>query len=65
MDMVSLAEEPMFGNMPWVKAHSSKDPEAFEHPAIFPEELVKDHIISWSEPEDIVYDCFYGKWYHS
>jgi site-specific DNA-methyltransferase (adenine-specific) len=42
------------------KGHSSTDQEAFEHPAIFPEELAKDHIISWSNPDDIVYDCFMG-----
>jgi site-specific DNA-methyltransferase (adenine-specific) len=42
------------------KGHSSKDPVAFEHPAIFPENLAKDHILSWSNPNDIVYDCFMG-----
>lgn len=42
------------------KGHSSKDSEAFEHPAIFPEDLAKDHILSWSNPNDIVYDCFMG-----
>jgi site-specific DNA-methyltransferase (adenine-specific) len=31
-----------------------------EHPAIFPEQLAKDHIISWSNENDIVYDCFMG-----
>ena len=31
-----------------------------KHPAIFPEKLVKDHIISWSNEEDLVYDCFMG-----
>lgn len=39
---------------------STKDKYAFNHPAIFPEELVKDHIISWSNENDIVYDCFMG-----
>lgn len=42
------------------KGHSSKDKEAFEHPAIFPEELAKDHILSWSKEGDIIYDCFMG-----
>lgn len=42
------------------KGHSSKDKEAFEHPAIFPEDLAKDHILSWSKKGDIVYDCFMG-----
>jgi len=31
-----------------------------EHPAVFPESLVNDHIISWSSEGDIVYDCFGG-----
>jgi DNA modification methylase len=31
-----------------------------EHPAIFPEKLANDHIISWSNENDIVYDPFMG-----
>ena len=30
------------------------------HPAIFPEKLAEDHIISWSNEGDLVYDCFMG-----
>ena len=30
------------------KGQSTKDNIAFEHPAIFPEQLANDHIISWS-----------------
>lgn len=33
---------------------------AYQHPAIFPEELVRDHILSWSDPGDIVLDIFGG-----
>lgn len=40
---------------------STEDVEAHKiHPAIFPEELVRDHIISWSNEGDIVLDCFSG-----
>ena len=39
---------------------STKDLVAFEHPAIFPEELVAKHIISWTNEKDIVYDPFMG-----
>ena len=39
---------------------TTKDREAFKHPAIFPEKLVKDHILSWSNENDIVYDPFMG-----
>ena len=30
------------------------------HPAVFPEQLANDHIISWSNEGDVVYDCFGG-----
>lgn len=30
------------------------------HPAVFPEELVRDHILSWSNPLDVVFDPFLG-----
>ena len=39
---------------------STKDEIAFKHPAIFPEELVKKHIYSWSNEGDLIYDCFMG-----
>jgi DNA modification methylase len=31
-----------------------------KHPAIFPEQLANDHIISWSNEGDTVLDCFLG-----
>lgn len=40
--------------------NSTKDKIAFQHPAIFPEELAKDHIISWSNEGDVVLDPFVG-----
>lgn len=42
------------------KNHSTKDAVAFKHPAIFPEQLAHDHIISWSQPSDVVLDPFAG-----
>lgn len=42
------------------KGHSATDKIAYEHPAIFPEKLAKDHIISWSKKGEIVYDPFMG-----
>lgn len=39
---------------------STKDLIAFDHPAIFPEELSYKHIVSWSNEGDIVYDPFMG-----
>ncbi len=35
-------------------------PGAHEHPAVFPEALVRDHLVSWSNPGDLVYDPFMG-----
>jgi len=43
------------GNM-----QSSKDKIAFQHPAIFPEKLANDHILSWSNENDLIYDPFMG-----
>jgi len=42
------------------KGNTSKDKYVFEHPATFPEKLAYDHIISWSNEEDIVLDPFAG-----
>lgn len=39
---------------------STKDKYAFTHPAIFPEQLANDHIISWSNENDLIYDPFMG-----
>jgi DNA modification methylase len=30
------------------------------HPATFPEQLIKDHIITWSNENDLIYDPFMG-----
>lgn len=30
------------------------------HPAVFPEQLASDHILSWSNPGDVVFDPFMG-----
>jgi site-specific DNA-methyltransferase (adenine-specific) len=42
------------------KGFNSSDAESHEHPAIFPENLAEDHILSWSNPGDIVLDPFSG-----
>lgn len=39
---------------------SAAEDIAYEHPAIFPEALARDHIRSWSKPGDIVLDPFLG-----
>jgi site-specific DNA-methyltransferase (adenine-specific) len=39
---------------------SSKDKEAYQHPAIMPEELAENHILSWSNPGEIILDPLCG-----
>ena len=38
----------------------ANDKIASQHPAIFPEQLANDHIISWSNENDLIYDPFMG-----
>ena len=41
--------------------HSAKDNNvAYKHPAIFPIDLARDHILSWSNPGDVVLDPMSG-----
>ena len=42
------------------KGFATKDKIAHEHPAIFPEKLVGDHIKSWCDEGDVVLDIFGG-----
>ena len=39
---------------------TTRDKAAFEHPAMFPEKLAADHILSWSNPGDLVLDPMCG-----
>ena len=57
------AESKLRGNVWWIESgfmKASKDVVAYEHPAIFPEELAKDHIATWTNPGDLVLDPFAG-----
>lgn len=49
-----MALEQMFG-----KSQQKKNNKT-GHPAVFPLQLARDHIISWSNEEDTVLDCFMG-----
>lgn len=42
------------------RGNTTKDDCAFEHPALFPEKLAEDHILSWSNTGDVVLDPFCG-----
>ena len=39
---------------------STKDRVAYQHPAIFPDKLAEDHILSWSNEGDIILDPMFG-----
>jgi len=39
---------------------TTNDKIAFEHPAVFPEKLAEDHILSWTNENDIVFDPMCG-----
>ena len=40
--------------------HVTEDKIAYDHPAIFPEKLAQDHILSWSNEGDLVFDPMCG-----
>jgi site-specific DNA-methyltransferase (adenine-specific) len=57
-----IADTKIKGNI-WTYATgtvSASDPYAKQHPAIFPEKLAEDHILSWSNPGDLVLDPMAG-----
>lgn len=39
---------------------TTRDRIAFKHPAVFPEKLAEDHILSWSNPGEVVLDPMCG-----
>lgn len=42
------------------KGHTTKDECAYSHPALFPEKLAQDHILSWSNEGEIILDPLNG-----
>lgn len=56
-----VKEEKVHSNIfTYPTSNGTKDKIAFQHPAVFPELLANDMIISWSNEGDIVYDPFMG-----
>ena len=45
---------------PTGKNNSAKEDYAFDHPALMPEQMAEDHILSWSRVGDLVFDPFAG-----
>lgn len=60
---IAIKETKLRGNV-WTYAvgagQSSRDKVAFDHPAIFPEALALDHILTWTNAGDLVFDPFAG-----
>lgn len=58
-----IKEEKVIGNL-WFYTvgymNSTKDKIAYDHPAIFHEQLASDHITSWSNEGDLVFDPMCG-----
>ena len=40
--------------------YTTNDDFAFDHPAMFPESLAEDHVMTWTQEGDIVVDPFVG-----
>lgn len=57
---VSSSDTKLKDNVWHIQSGTKDDKNAYQHPAIFPEKLAADHIYSWSNENDIVYDCFMG-----
>ena len=58
-----IASEKKKGNIWEYKTGNNcftSDKIAYKHPAIFPEQLANDHIISWSNEGDTIFDPFMG-----
>ena len=51
---VTMPTKPMQSVVEYPTGKSRK------HPAVFPEKLAYDHIVSWSNENDTIYDCFMG-----
>ena len=45
---------------PTGKNHTAKEDYAFGHPALMPEKMAEDHILSWSKVGDLVFNPFAG-----
>ncbi len=42
------------------KKYTTEDDFAFDHPAMFPESLAEDHVMTWTQEGDLIVDPFVG-----
>ena len=59
-DEVTITNDTKYKDNIWSYVLGSRRGETGNHPAAFPEHLVRDHIISWSNPGDLVLDPMCG-----
>lgn len=57
-DEITITKEEKYRKNIWYYTVGHGD--SGSHPAPFPEELAKDHILSWTNKNDLIYDCFMG-----
>ena len=58
-ETVTTAQEKYRYNV-WNYAIGIDKNKSNKHPAVFPEKLAQDHILSWSNPNDVVFDPMMG-----
>lgn len=59
-DEITLTKQTKYKGNIWKYVIGSKKGETGNHPAPFPEQLAYDHVISWSNENDLVLDPFLG-----
>ncbi len=59
-DEITLTKEYKQRGNVWTYLVGSVKGETGDHPAPFPEQLAQDHILSWSNEREIIYDPFMG-----
>lgn len=57
---VATKEDRVKENIWKFAVHDAHDEVVRDHPATFPEALARDHILSWSNENDLIYDPFMG-----
>jgi DNA modification methylase len=57
---ITITKDTKYKGNVWEYVLGSKKGETGNHPAPFPEKLAEDHILSWSNPDDLILDPFMG-----
>lgn len=60
MGFTNLSSLKIVGNVWYMESGVFDDKTSYTHPAVFPEALAANHIKSWSNENDLVYDPFTG-----